>query len=134
MLRKTITYKDYNDIERTETFYFNLTEAELVEMEYSTTGGMKEMLMKIVEAQDNPALFKTFKDFILKSYGEKSADGREFLKFDKDGCRLADRFVQTEAFSILLVELVSDVNKAAEFVNGVIPANRKPKTNPAPVQ
>lgn len=125
MLTKTITYTDYNGNERTEKFYFNLTEAELVEMEYTTSGGMKEMLVKIIEAQDNPSLFKVFKDFILKSYGEKSLDGREFIKVDKDGYRLVDKFMQTEAFSKLMIELVSDAKRAADFVNAVIPEARR---------
>lgn len=125
MLTKTITYTDYNGNERTEKFYFNLTEAELVEMEYTTAGGMKEMLVKIIEAQDNPALFKVFKDFVVKSYGEKDLDGRGFIKIDKDGYHLVNTFMQTEAFSKLMIELVSDAKAAADFVNAVIPEARR---------
>ena len=80
MLKKTITYTDYNDNERTEDFYFNLSKAEVTEMELSTTGGLAEMIQKIVTTQDGPKLVKIFKDLVLAAYGEKSPDGRRFIK------------------------------------------------------
>ena len=80
MLKKTITYVDYNGSERTEDFYFNLTKAEIMEMELSTTGGLSEMIARIVAAQDAPAIIKVFKELILKAYGQKSADGKRFVK------------------------------------------------------
>ena len=80
MLKKTITYRDYNDNERTEDFYFNLTKAELMEMEMSTTGGLAEMIQRIVSAQDAPAIIKIFKELVLTAYGQKSPDGKRFIK------------------------------------------------------
>ncbi len=117
MLAKTITYKDYNGLERTETFYFNLTEAEVAEMELTTDGGLSDMITKIVEAKDIPAIIKVFKDLILKAYGEKSADGRRFIKNDE----VREAFSQTEAYSKLFMELAFDADKAAAFVNGIAP-------------
>ena len=119
MLKKTITYTDYNGNERTEDFYFNLTKAEIMEMEMSTTGGMAEMIQRIVNAQDAPAIIKTFKDLVLKAYGEKSSDGKRFIKNDE----IRDAFSQTEAYSILFMELATDADKAAAFVNGITPAD-----------
>lgn len=119
MIKKTITYKDYNDIERTEDFYFNLSKAEVMEMELSTTGGLAEMIKRIVAAQDQPAIIKIFKDLILKAYGEKSADGKRFVKSDE----LAVAFSQTEAYSMLFMELATDADAAAQFVNGIVPAD-----------
>ena len=123
MLKKTITYTDYNGTERTEDFYFNLTKAEIMEMELSTTGGLAEMIQKIVAAQDAPAIIKVFKDLVLKAYGEKSPDGKRFLKKDENGRPLADGFEQTEAYSILFMELATDADAAAKFVNGIVPAD-----------
>lgn len=120
MLKKTITYTDYNGIERKEDFYFNLTKAELMEMEIGTTGGLAESLQKIVDAKDAPTIIKIFKDVVLKAYGEKSADGRSFVKV-KDGKLLAEDFSQTEAYSILFMELATDSDAAAKFVNGIMP-------------
>lgn len=117
MLKKTITYVDYNGTERTEDFYFNLTKAEILEMELSTEGGLQQMIEKIVSAQDLPALSKYFKKIILMSYGEKSPDGRRFIKNDQ----LKEEFSQTEAFSQLYMELATDDKLAADFINGVIP-------------
>ena len=117
MIKKTITYTDYNDIERTEDFYFNLSKAELMEMEMSTAGGMTEMINKIVASMDAPAIIKIFKDLILKAYGEKSADGKRFMKSEE----LSNSFAQTEAYSILFTELATDADKAAEFINGITP-------------
>lgn len=117
MLKKTITYTDYNGTERTEDFYFNLTKAEVMEMEMSTTGGMAEMIQRIVNAQDAPAIIKIFKELVLKAYGEKSPDGKRFIKNDE----IRDAFAQTEAYSILFMELATDADAAAKFVNGIIP-------------
>lgn len=118
MLKKTITYNDYNGVERTEDFYFNLTKAEVLEMEMSATGGLAEWIKRVVAAQDQPAIIKLFKDLILKAYGEKSADGRRFIKSDE----IADSFAQTEAYSILFMELATDAQAASDFVNGIVPA------------
>lgn len=117
MLKKTIEYIDCNDVERKEDFYFNLTEAELTEMEYGTTGGYSEMIKKIIAAQDIPTIIKIFKDLLLRTYGEKSPDGKRFIKSEE----LSTAFSQTEAYSKLFMELATDADKAAEFVNGVIP-------------
>ena len=83
MYKETVTYTDYNGVERTEDVYFNLNKAEVMEMELSTTGGLAEMIMRVVNAKDHPTIVKIFKDILLKAYGEKSADGRQFLKEDE---------------------------------------------------
>ena len=118
MLKKTITYTDYNGNERTEDHYFNLSKAEIMEMEIGTTGGLAEMIKKIVAAQDAPAIIKIFKDLILKSYGEKSADGKRFIKSEE----ISRAFSQTEAYSQLFMELATDAEAAAKFVNGIVPS------------
>ena len=122
MLKETITYTDYNGTERTEDFYFNLNEAEIMEMEMSTTGGLAEMIQRIVAAQDAPAIIKIFKDLVLKAYGEKSPDGKHFEKEDEYGRPLSNKFKQTEAYSILFMKLATDADAAAKFVNGIVPA------------
>lgn len=121
MLKKTITYTDYNGVERTEDFYFNLSKAEIMEMEMGTSGGLSEMINKIVAAQDAPAIIKIFKDLILKAYGEKSPDGKRFIKSDE----IATAFSQTDAYSQLFMELATDTDAAAAFVNGIVPAVEK---------
>lgn len=123
MIKKTITYKDYNQVERTESFYFNLSKAEVMEMEMSTAGGMAETIQKIVDAKDAPAIIRVFKDLVLKSYGVKSDDGRRFIKSKE----LSDEFSQTEAYSQIFMELATDADEAAKFVNGIIPADLSQK-------
>ena len=125
MLKKTITYTDYNGTERTEDFYFNLTKAEIMEMEMGTTGGLAEMIKKIVKTQDAPAIIKIFKDLVLKAYGEKSPDGRRFIKNDE----LRAEFEQTEAYSIIFMELATDDKAAAEFINGIVPKDLADQAN-----
>jgi len=117
MLKKTITYTDYNGSQRTEDFYFNLSKAESMEMEMSTSGGLSEMIRRIVSAQDMPAIIKIFKDLILKAYGEKSADGKRFVKSEE----ISKAFAETEAYSELFMELATDADAAAKFVNGIVP-------------
>ena len=108
--------------ERTEDFWFNLTEAEITEMQLGVHGGYTAMLNKIIAAQDTPTLIKIFKDLVLDAYGEKSADGKRFVKEDRDGYRLSNDFKQTEAYSKLYMELATDADAAAKFVNGIVPA------------
>lgn len=121
MLTKTIKYTDYNGVEREEKFLFNLSKAELMEMEMGVSGGMTETMKKIIEIQDTPSLIKIFKDLILKSYGEKSADGKRFLKLDENGKPLSTQFSQTEAYSELFMELATNTKSAIEFIKGIIP-------------
>lgn len=127
MLKKKITYTDFNDIERSEDFYFNLTKAEVMEMEMSTVGGLSEMIQRIIAAQDTPSIIKVFKDLVLKSYGEKSPDGKRFIKTPE----LAEAFSQTEAYSVLFMELATDADSAAAFVNGIIPKTNGKASFPA---
>ena len=119
MLKKRISYTDYNGNKREEDFYFNLTKAEIMEMEMSTSGGMTEMIQRIIETQDAPSIIKVFKEIIMKSYGEKSPDGKRFVKSPE----LSEAFSQTEAYSELFMELASDSDAASKFVNGIIPAD-----------
>ena len=127
MLKKTITYTDYNSVERTEDFYCNLTKAELMEMEIGTTGGMADMIKRIIDAKDAPAIIKIFKELVLKAYGEKSADGKRFVKSEE----ISNGFAQTEAYSQLFMELATDADAAAAFVNGIIPNIPGAPTTPA---
>lgn len=128
MLKKTIAYTDYNDVERTEDFYFNLSKAELVMMETSTTGGLKQRLEKIVQTQDNVSIMEIFRDLIHRAYGEKSADGKRFIKSDE----LSTAFEQTEAYSELVMELMGDANKASIFINSIIPSDLADKISELP--
>lgn len=128
MLKKTITYEDYDGNKRTEDFYFNLSKAEVLEMEMGISGGMTQMLNRIIAEQDSEKIIKTFKEIILKAYGEKSPDGKRFIKSEE----LSTAFSQTEAFSQLFMELATDADAAAKFVNGIIPVATTQST-PAPV-
>ena len=123
MVKKTITYTDYNGNERVEDFYFNLTEAEAAEMELSVEGGLSAMIERIAKTKNVPEVVKMFKSLLLKTYGEKSADGRRFIKSEE----LSTAFSQTEAYSQLFMELGSDPDKASEFINAIIPASLREK-------
>lgn len=117
MLKKNIKYVDYDGNDRAEDFYFNLNKAEVIELQLGTVGGLTKTLEKIVQEKDTSRIIEYFKTIILKAYGEKSADGRRFIKSQE----LRDAFEQTEAYSELFMELASDAKMAAEFINGVLP-------------
>ena len=119
MIKKTITYEDFNGINHTEDIYFHLNKSELTEMQLSKEGGMSAYYDKIVKAQDMPALASVFKELILKSYGVKSDDGRRFVKSQQ----LKEEFSQTEAYSELFMELATNADAASAFINGIIPAD-----------
>lgn len=117
MLKKLINYKDFNGVERSENFYFNLTESELMDIELETVGGFQQMIQLIIDKQDIPKIVKAFKKILMASYGEKSADGRRFIKSPE----LSEAFAQTGAYNVLYMELISDANAAANFLNAIVP-------------
>ena len=119
MLKKTVTYVDYNGVERTEDFYFNLSKAEVTEMELSVEGGFSKMFEEIVSSNVYVRIMELFKQMVLKAYGEKSADGKRFVKSKE----LSEAFSQTEAYSEIFMELALDEKAAAAFVNGIMPQN-----------
>lgn len=129
MLKKTIAYVDYNGVKREEDFWFNLTKAEITEMELSTSGGLAETIQRIVQTQDQPAIIAIFKDLILKAYGEKSPDGKYFRKSEE----IRTNFAQTEAYSELFMMLATDADEAAAFINGIVP-NMEKTNSPAPLE
>lgn len=118
MIEKTISFTDYNGVKRTETHYFNLNKAEVVQMEIETPGGMQKYIEDIIAAQNAPELIRTFKKILDMSYGVKSPDGREFIKNEE----VLNKFRQTEAYSDLYMELVQDEKAAADFIKGVLPS------------
>lgn len=122
MHKEIITYTDYDGVERTETFYFNMNEPELIEMQYGTAGGLDQTIKKIVAAKDQGALIVIFKKLLLDSYGEKSEDNRYFIK-KKNGRRLAEDFEQSAAYPILYMKLATDDVAAAKFVNELVPTS-----------
>jgi len=124
MLKKTITYTDYNGETRKEDFYFNMTRAEVTEMELSIDGGLSDMIRRVTEAKDVPSIIKIFKELVLKAYGVKSPDGKRFIKSKE----LSEEFSQTEAYSDLFMELAQDSSAAAAFVNGIMPQNIEAKS------
>ena len=121
MIKKTMKYTDYNGVERTEDYYFNLNKTEVIEMQVSVEGGYSELIDRIIKTDDNREIVNVLKTIILKSYGEKSIDGKRFMKVDDNGNPLYRKFEDTEAFVELYMELANNAKKAAEFINAVIP-------------
>jgi len=117
VLKKTITYKDFNDEEVSEDFFFHLSKAELVEMELSHDGGLSEFLKRIVDNQNGREIVTEFKNIVLSSYGKKSSDGKRFVK----NATVREEFESSEAYSTLFMELVNNTESAVEFINGIIP-------------
>lgn len=117
MIKKTVTYIDYNGVERTEPFYFHFTQAEILDMEMSTEGGFAERIQRIIDAKDQTSLLKVIKNFVLDAYGVKSEDGRRFIKSKE----VKEAFVECPAYSEIYMDLLTNDEVAAEFVNKVIP-------------
>lgn len=118
MIKKTVTYEDFDGNERTEDFYFHLTEQELTEWELSVDGGLSGVLSRIMNSKDNKKLIEIFKDLLIRSYGVKTPDGRGFVKNQE----VLNDFIYTQAFSDIYMELATNDKAASEFVNGIIPA------------
>lgn len=125
MLKKTITYTDYNGNERTEDFYFNLTKSEILKLEMGTSGGLAQTMQRIINEKENPAMIKLFEDLVLGAHGEKSPDGKYFIKNDETRAN----FAATEAYSMLFMELATDAEKASEFIKAIIPKDLADEVN-----
>lgn len=117
MIKKTITFTDYDGNERTEDYWFNISKAELVELENSVKGGLKKILEKAVQEKDGPKIMSIFKEIILKAYGVKSNDGRRFMKDPE----ITRDFIETEAYVNLFMELATDEKAGGAFMDGVLP-------------
>ena len=119
MLKRNITYKDFNGNECVETFYFNLSEPELVEMEVSEKEGLSATLRNVIAAEDKATIVAAFKRIILAAFGVKSDDGKRFIKSDE----LRQEFEQHAAYAVLFMELASSDTAASDFLTGVLPEN-----------
>lgn len=140
MIKKTITYVDFNDEKHTEDFFFNLTQTELAEMEISrvkvgpdgatVSGGMVEVLKRVVAEGEGAKIMKVFKDFLFMAYGQKSPDGKRFIKSRE----LSDEFAQSAAYDVLFMELMTNSTYAAEFMTALLPAGLREVANQSNAQ
>lgn len=130
MLKKTITYEDWNGRTRTEDFYFNLTRTECAELEFGLVPGksLTESFQTLIDNNDMAVIIATIKDILLKAYGEKSDDGRRFMKNQE----IRDAFEQNPAFDIVYMELATNAEYAAEFLTGIIPKDFTNNLGPNP--
>ncbi len=117
MLKRSITYEDFNGYETTDIFYFNVSKPELIELEVEYDQGFGEMIQTVIDSKDNKSLIRIFKKIVLLAYGQKSEDGKRFIKSEK----LREEFSQTAAYSALFMELAGDDGAAAIFIKGVLP-------------
>ena len=122
MLKKTIQYTNYNGVEKEKDFFFNLKKSELVDLQYKTPKGFLAYIDEVVKSEDTSAIWKAFRDIIILAYGEKSEDGERFIKSPE----ISKSFEETEAFSVLVMELIENENAAADFINGIMPADLNP--------
>lgn len=125
MLKKTIKYTNYDGIEKEKDFFFNLKKSELVDLQYKTSKGFISYIEEITKAGDNSELWKAFRDIVPLAYGEKSDDGERFMKSEE----ISKAFEETEAFSVLIMELIEEDNAASDFINGIMPADINTQTN-----
>lgn len=119
MIKQTVKYENYNGVEVTEDLYFNLSKAEIIEIGVEYPGGLEAYIKEIVAANDNKKIMELFKFILSKSYGVKSPDGKRFIKNQE----VLDSFMQSEAYTEMFLMILQSEEKAAEFVNGVIPKN-----------
>lgn len=117
MLKRLITYKDFNGNEVAEEFFFNLSETELIEMEVEYKDGLAAMLQKLIDSKNGKEIISYFQNIVLMSYGQKSEDGKRFIKSDE----MRSEFKQTAAFNALFMELAMNDEAGATFVKGILP-------------
>lgn len=116
MYKITKKYEDFNGVEKTEDFYFNLTKAEIIKMELSEDGGLDKRLNRLIQTQDMKEAIKVFEALILMAYGIKTDDGR-FVKTEE----ARNKFVSSAAYSEIYMDLATNPEEAQKFVEGVVP-------------
>lgn len=121
MLKKTIKYTNYDGVEKEKDFFFNLKKSELVDLQYKTSKGFIAYIEEVTSAGDPSELWKAFRDIVLLAYGEKSADGERFMKSEE----ISKAFEETEAFSVLIMELIEKEGAASDFINKIMPNDLK---------
>lgn len=126
MFSYTVEYEDYNGVEKKETLYFNISASELLRLQNTTPGGYASYIQRVIDSADNSEIWKAFEDLIRTSYGVKTEDGQHFVK-KRDGHSLADDFIDTPAYDVFMIALISSEQLAADFVNGVIPQEKLQK-------
>ncbi len=127
MYKKTIKFTDYDGVERVEDHYFNISKAEIIEMDAMTPGGFQAKIKRIIDSPNRDEVWQAFKELITLSIGRKSPDGRRFEKSEE----ITKEFMETEAYSVLLDEFITDASTAAEFVNSIFPKDMVAKATPA---
>lgn len=130
MFKKNVIYVDFDGTERKEDFYFNLTEAECLEMEMGVTGGMTKLLQNIIDEKDPKRLVEYMKDLVLRAYGERDPDGKHFMKSEA----IRNRFACSAAYSVVFMEFARDAKAAAEFARGILPAHLRGSEAPAQLE
>lgn len=135
MLKREIKYEDFNGEQASDIFYFNISKPEVLELQVEYEGGLSKFLESIIETKDSKELIKKFKEIVLLAYGQKTEDGKRFIKSDK----LREEFSQTAAYQSLFMELASNEGAAVLFIQGVLPKDMaeqqdqdKPTTLPQP--
>lgn len=120
MLKKTVTYRDYNGVNQTEDFYFNLTKIECMELEFGYDKGstLTSSIQTLLDSNDMGTVIATIKKIVLTAYGIKSPDGKRFIKSDE----IREAFEQSPAFEEIYWELITNAEKAADFISGIVPS------------
>lgn len=117
MLKREIKFEDFNGNQTSEICYFNLSKPEIIMLEASHETGFGNFLQRLLESNNNAQLVQQFREIILMAYGEKSEDGKHFLKSEER----KNLFSQSAAYEELFMELASDPDILMEFIKGVFP-------------
>ena len=121
VLKKTIRYTDFDGTSREEDLYFNLSEAELLEMAIHHDRGVEGVaayFKELGESKDPKLIIPAVKNMLLLAYGERSEDGRHFRKSPE----ITDDFVSSAAYQEMFMQMMSDRDTIMGFFKGALPA------------
>lgn len=127
MFKKSLTYKDWNGVERTEEFRFNLSKTDIQLLNAKHPGGLFNYMKSCYEAMDVPKMMDFFVMLIMESYGVVSEDGRRFEKSPE----LSKAFQETKAFDEIFQWLYNEKGAINEFLTKVVPDDLASKVTEA---
>jgi hypothetical protein len=121
MFKETFEFKDYFGVDRKEDHYFQLSEPEVMQLNFSSVGNLKDTVEKITQEQDGGRIISLFEQIIQKAHGERSEDGRLFIK-NKEAL---ERFIYSPVYSMMYMKLATDADYAARFLREILPKDMK---------
>ena len=116
MQKLTVQYQNWDGDLETEDLYFHLNIKELQEMEKWDVP-LTKRIAKLTKTEDGTEAFELMRDIVEAAYGERSSDGKRFVKNPE----VLKNFTQGLAYDEVILQFIDGTTDLAKFVEGLLP-------------